>query len=80
MIVIVDDAQLVRAAQAGDADAFEILVRRHQEQAFRVAWRMLGDPIEAEDATQDALIAAWLGTARVSRPQRVLDLVVSDSG
>lgn len=60
MIVLVDDAYLVRAAQAGDADAFEVLVRRHQERVFRVALRMLRDPVEAEDATQDALIQAWL--------------------
>jgi RNA polymerase sigma-70 factor, ECF subfamily len=61
VIVIVDDAHLVRAAQAGDADAFEVLVRRHQERVFRVALRMLGDPVEAQDASQDALIQAWLG-------------------
>jgi RNA polymerase sigma-70 factor (ECF subfamily) len=61
VIVVVDDAQLVRAAQAGDADAFEFLVRRHQERVFRIALRMLGDAIEAEDATQDALVQAWLG-------------------
>ena len=61
VIVVVDDAHLVRAAQAGDADAFEVLVRRHQERVVRVALRMLGDPVEAEDAAQDALIQAWLG-------------------
>lgn len=59
MVVGIDDAYLVRAAQAGDDDAFEALVRRHQLLVYRVALRMLGNAQEAEDAAQDGLVGAW---------------------
>jgi RNA polymerase sigma-70 factor, ECF subfamily len=46
-------------AQEGDANAFEALARRHQAALYRVAVRVMGDPVEAEDALQEALIDAW---------------------
>lgn len=54
-----DDAHLVTRARAGGADAFEELVRRHRDRVYRVALRMLDDPREAEDATQDVLLQTW---------------------
>lgn len=57
----VDDATLVRLAQEGYLDAFEGLVERHGDRAYRVALRLVGDPVEAQDLTQDALVAAWEG-------------------
>lgn len=59
MVLIADDVHLVRAAQSGDTDAFEELIRRHQLAAYRVALRMLGSPADAEDATQEALFQVW---------------------
>ncbi len=43
----------------GDADAFGELVRRHRDRLWAVALRTLGDPEEAADAVQDALISAF---------------------
>jgi RNA polymerase sigma-70 factor (ECF subfamily) len=60
----VDDAWLVRLAQHGDLDAFEALVRRHRLRVYRVALRMLGDPVDAEDAAQDAFVQAWQALPR----------------
>ena len=40
------------------AEAVEALVLAHQAEVFRLAVSVLGDPAEAEEATQDALIAA----------------------
>lgn len=59
-----DDAHLVARARSGQVDAFEELVRRHRERAYRVALRMLRDAREAEDATQDALLQAWRSLER----------------
>src|SRR4051812_22267640 len=54
-----DDEALVRAAQRGDVDAYNRLVRAHERQAYAVALRLLRRPDLAEDATQDAFIQAY---------------------
>jgi RNA polymerase sigma-70 factor (ECF subfamily) len=54
-----DDEALVRAAQRGDLEAFNLLVLRHERPVFNVALRLLRDVGLAEDATQDTFIRAW---------------------
>lgn len=54
-----DDAALLRAHVAGDPDAFAELVRRHRDRLWAVALRTTGDPEEAADAVQDALLSAF---------------------
>jgi RNA polymerase sigma-70 factor (ECF subfamily) len=54
-----DEPTLVVRAQEGDIRSFEILARRHQAALYRLAVRVLGDPGEAEDALQEALLDAW---------------------
>ena len=44
---------------AGDPAAFEEIVRRHRDRLWAVAMRTTGDPEEASDALQDALISAY---------------------
>ncbi len=53
-----DDKQLVAWHVAGDDTAFGVLVRRHRDRLWAVAVRTLGEPEEAADALQDALLAA----------------------
>jgi RNA polymerase sigma-70 factor (ECF subfamily) len=62
----------VLRAQRGDAHAYEDLIRPHQEIAFRVAYVIVRNPSDAEDATQDALVKAWraLGRFRPDEPLR----------
>ena len=52
---------LVTASRAGDCDAYEKVVRRFQDMAVAYAYAQLGDWQEAEDAAQEAFIAAWYG-------------------
>ena len=52
---------LIIAARKGDSDAFEEVLRRFQDMAVGYAYAMLGDWQEAEDAAQEAFIAAWVG-------------------
>lgn len=54
-----DDLTLVVRAQEGDVRAFEALARRHEAALYRTAVRVTGDPAEAEDAVQEALLDAW---------------------
>ena len=59
MVVRASDWFLVAAAKAGDLHAFDALVRRHQGAVYRVALRMLGSEVDAQDAAQEALVQAW---------------------
>jgi RNA polymerase sigma-70 factor (ECF subfamily) len=52
------DAELVRRAKAGDLAAFEELVSRHERQVFTLALRILQNPHDAEDVTQQAFLSA----------------------
>lgn len=58
------DRELFEAARQGDAEAFGVLVRRHQKRIFRLAVHMLKDPAEAEDVTQDTFVRAYGALAR----------------
>ena len=53
------DAELLARHVAGDPDAFGEIVRRHRDRLWAVALRTTGDPEEAADALQDALISAF---------------------
>src|SRR5687768_18598422 len=53
------DHEWVRRAQAGDARAFEVLVRRHQARALRVARNLVADPDEAQDLAQEAFLRVF---------------------
>lgn len=53
------DAELLGAHVAGDPTAFGELVRRHKDRLWAVALRTTGDPEEASDALQDAMISAF---------------------
>ncbi|MGH8828090.1 MAG: RNA polymerase sigma factor SigM [Jiangellaceae bacterium] len=55
----VDDAELLRRHVAGDTAAFGEIVRRHQDRLWAVALRTLGNPDDAADALQDAMINAF---------------------
>lgn len=63
------DARLLQEFRRGDADAFAVFVRRHQDAIYRLALRNLGDPQLARDATQEVFVRAWqkLGRWRLGR-------------
>src|SRR3954471_5177897 len=54
-----DDRALLARHTAGDREAFGVLVERHRDRLWRVALRTLGDPEDAADAVQDALVSAF---------------------
>lgn len=62
----VNDADVVRLAQGGDAVAFERVYRLHSRRVYSLCLRMVGDPTEAEDLTQDVFLHLFrkIGTFR----------------
>ena len=53
------DQQLVERAQRGDKRAFELLVMKYQRKLGRLLSRLVRDPAEVEDVTQEAFIKAY---------------------
>lgn len=53
------DGELLAAHIAGHPDAFTEIVRRHRDRLWAVALKTTGDPEDAADALQDALISAY---------------------
>ena len=61
------DDELVAAAQSGDRAALDTLLRRHLDLIHAVCSRLAGNPADAADATQEALIAIVRGLPRFDR-------------
>jgi RNA polymerase sigma factor (sigma-70 family) len=61
---------LVEQAMAGDHDAFAELARARIGRLYAVAVLILRDPGRAEDATQEALVAAWRDLSSLRDPDR----------
>jgi RNA polymerase sigma-70 factor, ECF subfamily len=53
-----EEAGLVERARRGDAAALDALVAEHYRPVYEVAYRILGDPDQAADATQDTFVNA----------------------
>ena len=51
----------ISAAQKGDQDAFESLVRLYEKRVFALTSRMCRNPEDAAEAAQEAFLAAWQG-------------------
>ncbi|MGD2218504.1 MAG: sigma-70 family RNA polymerase sigma factor [Gemmatimonadales bacterium] len=54
-----DEESLIASAQRGSLDAFNELVLAYQDQVYNLAYRIMGDPASASDATQEAFISAF---------------------
>lgn len=59
-----DDTTLIRAAQGGDIGAYEELVRRYQDLAFRCAFLVVRSADDANDVTQEAFVRAFAALPR----------------
>jgi RNA polymerase sigma factor (sigma-70 family) len=67
-----DDGTLVERARAGDAGAYEELVRLHSDIAFRTAYLLTGSAADAEEVAQDGFVNAFraLGGFHAGAPFR----------
>lgn len=70
MLMETSDEDLAQAAAGGDRAAFALLLERHYDRIFALAFRLFGRRADAEDLTQDicaalpAKLANWRGEAR----------------
>jgi len=53
------DYALLRRLARGEDAALTELVRRHQQRVYQIAYRLLRDPLEAEDAAQEVFIKVY---------------------
>jgi len=67
------DEDLVRRVGQGDPAAIQAMVARKLPRMLALAQRMLGDPAEAEDVAQDAMLRAWKQAPRWKPGQAKFD-------
>src|SRR5919202_6872667 len=65
-----DELEWIEAAQRGDQDAFARLVEAYKQPVYNIAYRMLGNAAEAEDAAQEVFLRAYLKLASYDRERR----------
>jgi RNA polymerase sigma-70 factor (ECF subfamily) len=58
-----DDIQVIQSILAGNVRDYEVLVNRHKDLAFTIAFRLLNNREDAEEAAQDAFIKAYRSLA-----------------
>jgi RNA polymerase sigma-70 factor, ECF subfamily len=58
------DEEVMLLVQRGEARAFELLYDRHGRAAFSLAYRMVGNRVNAEDITQEAFLSIWRSRLR----------------
>ncbi len=58
-----DDGELFARAQRGDTAAYEEIVQRYQQVAFRTAYVITGSAADAEDAAQEGFVKAYRALA-----------------
>ena len=61
-------SELVKAAQAGDSEAYDALMQRFQQMAYATAYRYLGDHHLAQDLVQEAVIEAFVHLPQLKEP------------
>lgn len=55
----ISDAAAVERTLAGDREAYRVLVERHSNYVYRLAYRMTGNPHDAEEVVQEAFLRAY---------------------
>lgn len=58
------DEELLESIKAGDIHAFESLVKRYKKKAYYLALKLVGDPAEAKDISQEAFIRVYRARRR----------------
>lgn len=63
-VKLADDNELVSRAKGGDRAAFEEIVRRYERRIYALTYRMMGNPDDAFDLTQECFLRAYRNLRR----------------
>jgi RNA polymerase sigma-70 factor (ECF subfamily) len=64
------ETRLAKLARAGDREAFEELVQLYKDKIYHLAYRMLGNRQEAEDAVQETFLRVYMNLGRYDEAQK----------
>jgi RNA polymerase sigma-70 factor (ECF subfamily) len=70
MLQLSDDSELAGRAVGGDREAFRLLLERHYDMVYRLAYRALGSKADAEDVAQDVCVTLVNKLDRFERRSR----------
>lgn len=56
---VIEDVELVRRARAGDIEAFDTLLSRHQQRVLRVVLSIVKEPMDAEEVAQEVFLTVF---------------------
>ncbi|HID34346.1 MAG TPA: sigma-70 family RNA polymerase sigma factor [Anaerolineae bacterium] len=71
------ERELLKRAQQGDHGAFAHIVRSYQRPVYNLCHRMLGNPEEAEDATQETFIRAYANLNKYDSNRKFVNWVLT---
>lgn len=77
MVESFNEREWIHRAKQGDDDAFARLVEVYQVPVYNLCYRMLGNPMEAEDAAQETFLRAYRGLSRYDPERRFVTWLLS---
>ena len=63
------DDIIFKKAQKGDFDAFEALIKTYEKLIYNAAYRMMGNQMDAEDASQEIILKVYKNLAACKNPE-----------
>jgi RNA polymerase sigma-70 factor, ECF subfamily len=66
LTVALDETNWIARARQGDAAAFEAIYQRYERRIYSFVYRMMGNPEDASDLTQDTFVKAYLALPRTT--------------
>ena len=66
-----NDTELIQAVRSGNSEAFGVLVDRYNGLIYGVCFRMMGNPLEAEELAHDAFVEAYLKLGQLREPEKL---------
>ena len=59
-----EETEIIKQAQKGSESALDKLLRMHQPYVYNIAWKMVRNPTDAEDLTQEALVKITINLSK----------------